>query len=91
MNEQKLRSAIRKELKSLNESDAATQVMSGFNAAAANPADIVIALNVIGSLLVGTAFLKMWSPVRAFIESKFLSDKGEIHENYCCGSNSARL
>lgn len=82
MNEQKLRSVIRKELKNLSESDAATQVMSGFNAAAANSAEIATALNVIGSLLVGTAFLKMWTPVRKFIESKFLSDKGETNENY---------
>ena len=68
MNENKLRLAIRKELRKINETPTAELVTQGFNAAAASPADIKFALDVIGAVLAGSVLLKAWSPIRSYIE-----------------------
>ena len=68
MNENKLRLAIRKELKNLNESpEVASQIVSGFNQASASPEQILYALEIITGALAGTAFLTAWTPIKNYI------------------------
>jgi hypothetical protein len=68
MNENKLRLMIRKELRNLNESpDVTSQIVSGFNQASATPEQILYALEIISGALVGTGFLKAWTPIKNYI------------------------
>lgn len=78
MNENKLRLAIRKELKNIKESpEVASQIMSGFNQASATPEEILYALEVITGVLAGTAFLKAWTPIKNYI-MKFYTSRTAI-------------
>ena len=68
MNENKLRLAIRKELKDINEStEVASQIVSGFNQASASPEQILYALEIITGALAGTAFFAAWTPIKNYI------------------------
>jgi len=61
MNENELRLAIRKELKSINESaDVASQVVSGFNQATATPEQVMYAIEIITAALTGTFLFSTW-------------------------------
>jgi hypothetical protein len=68
MNENKLRLAIRKELKRIDEStEVASQIVSGFNQASATPEQVLYALEIITGALAGTAFLAAWTPMKNYI------------------------
>ena len=76
MNENKLREAIRKELKTLNEGDvesARQAVSAGFNAAN----DITLFFQMIEGALAGGAFLGIWLWLKPHIEAA-LSKKSKI-------------
>ena len=76
MNENKLRLAIRQELKNINEShEVASQVVSGFNQAAATPEQILYALEIITGALAGTAFLTAWTPIKNYIIKFYTGQK----------------
>jgi hypothetical protein len=75
MNENKLRLAIRKELRKLNEVSSAELASQGFNAAAASPEQIMYAVEIISAALAGTVLLKAWSPIQSYIKSALFKQK----------------
>lgn len=77
MNENKLREAIRKELKNINEVSTPELVSQGFNTATATPEQIMYAMEIIGSVLAGTVLLKAWSPIQAYIKGILSKQKAQ--------------
>lgn len=70
MNENKLREAIRKELKKANEStEAATQISASFVQASAKPEEILYALNILGAAFAGIGLHVAWKTIRNKIET----------------------
>ncbi len=81
MNENKLREAIRKELKNINEVSTPELVSQGFNTAAATPEQIMYAMEIIGSVLAGRVLSKLllsaWSLIQTYIKGILSKQKAQ--------------